>query len=100
MTKPFGSVEFHIDGEDQKLFSPSYEQVGKYLSEGKPNEQLGDYYYEDYAYITKVSNANQICENGKLFIISGIRGIGTWGAGELFRKYEYWKSLYRELEKF
>lgn len=65
-----------------KCPSPSYEQEEAALQIGK---EIATQKLEDVAMIIKVTNP----WNGanKIFIVAGVRGIGTWGAAEYLRKY-------------
>lgn len=71
-----------------KCPSPSYEQEVVALQNGK---EIATQKLEDVAMIAKVTNP----WNGanKIFIVAGVRGIGTWGAAEYLRKYA--KELYQ-----
>jgi hypothetical protein len=68
--------------------SPSYEQESVALNEGK---EIATQKLDDVAMILKVTNP----WNGanKIFIVAGVRGIGTWGAAEYLRKHA--DELYR-----
>lgn len=62
--------------------SPSYEQTERYSKEGKKPE---DEVLEDYALLARIQNPWN--EKKKLMIVSGIRGIGTWGAARCLREH-------------
>lgn len=68
--------------------SPSYEQEEVAIRDGK---QIAAGKLDDIATIIKVTNP----WNGanKIFIVAGVRGIGTWGAAEYLRKHA--RELYR-----
>ena len=67
--------------------SPSYEQQ---MIVAKEEKEVATQRFNDVAVILKVSNP----WNGanKIFVVAGIRGIGTWGAAEYLRKHS--KELY------
>jgi hypothetical protein len=76
--------------------SKSYEEIKKYISANQNNGRSIDFgsgEYHDYGYITKISNPDN--SKTKLFIIAGIRGIGTWGAAECLRTK--WKDISSKL---
>jgi len=68
--------------------SPSYEQEAAALEKGT---EIAANRLDDIATIMKVTNP----WNGanKIFIVAGVRGIGTWGAAEYLRKHA--TDLYR-----
>lgn len=70
--------------------SKSYEQRQDYIAKGVEKEELAKQEYDDVAIITKITNPN----NGvnKIFVIAGVRGIGTWGAAECIKKE--WQQIY------
>lgn len=71
--------------------SPSYQQIEDYLKEGIQPEDIADQKINDVAVIAKVTNPYN--NANKIFIVAGVRGIGTWGAAEFLRKE--WKKLYK-----
>jgi hypothetical protein len=63
------------------LPSDSYRQVAEYLAQGKdPEEQRQD----DYGLLLRANSPWN--KNKSVFIIAGIRGIGTWGASRCLRE--------------
>jgi hypothetical protein len=73
--------------------SPTYEQIK--LHSAKSVLPLSQGHFDDYAYITKITNPWNA--SAKIFIIAGIRGIGTWGAAECLKKN--WKQIHDRLDK-
>jgi len=76
--------------------SPTYEQAAGYLKDGISPNRLFAENFVDYAYITKITNPFNQLRNSKIFIIAGIRGIGTWGAAECLKKN--WKQIHNKLD--
>lgn len=73
--------------------SRSFWEAESYKKEGVAAERLPEKRFRDLAVITKASNPwNPL---NKVFIIAGIRGIGTWGAVECLKKN--WREIYGKL---
>ncbi|HEY0379837.1 MAG TPA: hypothetical protein VGC87_23170 [Pyrinomonadaceae bacterium] len=74
--------KWQILSDVYKCPSPSYDQEVSALEAGR---EIATQKLEDVAMIIKVSNP----WNGanKVFIVAGVRGIGTWGAAEYLRKH-------------
>lgn len=72
--------------------SSSYQQIEDYLKEGIEPEDIADQEINDVAVIAKVTNPYN--NANKIFIVAGVRGIGTWGAAEFLRKE--WKKIYKQ----
>jgi nucleoside 2-deoxyribosyltransferase len=73
---------WEIFGSFMNCPSPSYEQEEFAKREGK---DVATQKLEDVAMIIKIKNPWN--SSNKIFIIAGIRGIGTWGAAEYIRKH-------------
>jgi hypothetical protein len=71
-------------------FSPSFEQEVAMLQE---NVELREGMVEDYALIVKGPNPWSR-KHGKLIMIAGVRGIGTWGAARYLRDHP--EQIYEE----
>ena len=84
---------WYIVFEGANLESPSYKQTEQYSQQGKKPE---DEVLEDYALLARIPNPWN--ENKKLIIVSGIRGIGTWGAARCLREHtdEIMRRKWRE----
>ncbi|MGR3311122.1 MAG: hypothetical protein ACUZ77_10135 [Candidatus Brocadiales bacterium] len=86
-----GQDKWQIRDNSAIIPSPAYDQIENYL---RQNKTLADIYaeqeIEDVAIIAKVINPWNPTK--KVFIIAGVRGIGTWGAAEYLRKN--WKDIY------
>jgi hypothetical protein len=74
--------------------SPTYNQTAEY-SKANPKVNLSECTLVDYGYITKITNPFNQKGDTKLYIIAGIPGIGTWGAGECLKKE--WKQIYDQM---
>jgi hypothetical protein len=90
--------EYLIANGDGTWPSKTYRQVDKYLANGIPSNQLYTQAYDDYGYITKITNPfnNDLHHRTKIFIVAGIRGIGTWAAAECIKKG--WEQIYKKLD--
>jgi hypothetical protein len=73
--------------------SPSYDQIDLHLKNNILPLSQG--HFDDFAYITKITNPWNV--SAKIFIIAGIRGIGTWAAAECLKKN--WKEIHDWLDK-
>lgn len=73
--------------------SKSFEQEREYLNAGILRHELPGQSFEDYAIVTKITNPMN--HDMKILWIAGIRGIGTWGAGECIKKE--WRQIYNKL---
>lgn len=73
--------------------SQTYNEIQNYIeSEGEPHG-VASQELNDVAAITKITNPwNAV---NKIFIIAGVRGIGTWGAAECIKKG--WGEIYEAL---
>lgn len=61
----------------------------EFNSSGADPQLLAEQALDDVAVVTKVTNPwNSF---NRVFILQGVRGIGTWGAGEFVKKH--WKQL-------
>ena len=75
--------------------SMTYGQYEEYVKDkGVKKEEVAEQSFDDVAIITKVKNPWNAMN--KIFIIAGIRGIGTWGASECIKKN--WNEIYNQLE--
>jgi hypothetical protein len=75
--------------------SKTYNEIHDYLDSGGEPHELASQELNDVAVITKVTNPwNAI---NKIFIVAGVRGIGTWGAAECIKKE--WRDIYDTLPK-
>jgi hypothetical protein len=74
--------QWQILSDIYKCPSPSYEQEAHAITN---NKEVATQKLEDVAMIIKATNP----WNGanKIFIVAGVRGIGTWGAAEYLRKH-------------
>lgn len=95
---PNKTHEFFITDGIGKFESKTYRQVEDYLANGIPKNRLNEQTYEDFGYITKITNPYNSDTNHKtkIYIVAGIRGIGTWGAGECIKKN--WKKIYDKID--
>ena len=73
--------------------SKSFGQIEDFLAGGGRKANIPELLLDDVAVINKISNPWN--KTNKIFIIAGIRGIGTWGAAECIKKN--WKQLYSRL---
>jgi hypothetical protein len=96
VTKLQDSDEFCITDGVAKYESQTYSQVSEYLKNGIQQNELAEQTYEDFAYITKTSNIFDPKNRSKIYIVAGIRGIGTWGAAECLKKQ--WKQIYDKID--
>ena len=85
--------EWVIDIGEGKLESKSFRQESQYIKQGVTRGQLAEKIFEDLAVVTKVQNPWN--PNNKVVWLAGLRGIGTWAAGECVRKQ--WKHIYDRL---
>lgn len=69
------------------------EQYKGYIENGISLREIPTKKFDDFAYITKITNPQN--RKNKIFIIAGIKGIGTWGAAECLKK-EY-NQIYENL---
>ncbi|MBU1237786.1 MAG: hypothetical protein KJ634_07610 [Gammaproteobacteria bacterium] len=82
-----------IDIGDGKLESKSFSQEKEYLGQNIPRSQLSERMFEDLAIVTKIQNPWN--SRNKIIWLAGIRGIGTWAAGECMKKH--WQQIYDAL---
>ena len=75
--------------------SKSYNEVKNYLNNGGKPHELPNQELNDVAVITKITNPWNALN--KIFIVAGVRGIGTWGAAECIKKE--WRDIYNALPK-
>lgn len=79
-----------IKDEIGQYISDSYNQMKKYKESRISRKELAQQQFDDVAVITKVINPwNSV---NHIFIIAGVRGVGTWGAAECIKKK--WKEIY------
>ena len=89
-----------VDRSGAKYTSDTYQQVDDYLSKSHGHYVLiPEQEYVDVGYLTKVTNpfCGEDDKKTKIFIVAGIRGIGTWGVAECLKKNL--KAIYNELGK-
>ncbi|MCP4663499.1 MAG: hypothetical protein GY856_49570 [bacterium] len=78
------------DGDIGQYQSRSYDAMAKLLEKKVPKNEIPQHIFEDVAILSKVVNPwNSV---SKIFIVAGIRGIGTWGAAECIKKK--WQDIY------
>lgn len=86
-------VWYISDSDGGVYWSPSWEQEREYKKQGVDPADFASKKFNDFAVITKVANP---ANNGKKIItLAGIRGFGTWGAGECIKKK--WLDIYEQL---
>lgn len=73
--------------------SKTYNEIQKFLDGGGAPHELASQELNDVAVITKVTNPWNALN--KIFIVAGVRGIGTWGAAECIKKE--WRDIYDAL---
>jgi len=81
--------DYLIKNKYMQFISNSYTQIEKYDSNGTP---VSAQVITDVAIISKFRNPLNAAN--KVLVLAGIRGIGTWGAAEMFRKN--WQRIYKE----
>lgn len=79
---PEGNAAWALRWDDVVLQSPTFEQEAELL---KKKVQFREGMLQDYALIVKAPNPWSR-EGGKILIVAGVRGIGTWGAGWFIRE--------------
>ncbi len=82
-----------IDIGEGKLESKSFEQEADYIKQGVTRGHLAERMFEDLAVITKIQNPWN--SKNKVVWLAGLRGIGTWAAGECVKKQ--WQHIYEKL---
>ena len=66
--------------DDTVRDSPSFEQERLYRAQGILQRDMAEQTFTDYAIVSKVTNPWN--PSNRIVWLAGIRGIGTWGAGE------------------
>ena len=89
------SNEWVISDGKAEFPTKTHDQLIELRNAGVEQEAIPTKSYEDMAYITKITN--EYNSKNKIFIIAGVRGLGTWGAAECLKK-EY-MQLYDNLPK-
>jgi len=72
--------------------SPSYEQIEQFV---KDKSDISAQKIDDFAIVSKLDNPKN--PKNKILILAGIRGIGSWGVAEMFKKD--WKVIYERVGK-
>jgi hypothetical protein len=88
-----GDQHWAIDIGEGPLDSESYAQERQYELQGIPKARFSERMFEDLAVVTKVRNPWN--PRNKIVWLAGLRGIGTWAAGECVKKH--WKEIYDSL---
>jgi len=94
--EPDGTVEIKMCEGTYK--SPSFTQIQKLREEGSDNDiaaRIADAELDDMAIIVKARSPWS--DDHEILILAGIRGFGTWGAGECLKKW--WQPIYAKKGK-
>jgi len=79
-----------IDRAGTEHISKTYDQVDRFLLANNNRALIPEQEYIDFGYLTKVTNpfskGKGKGKETKIFIVAGIRGIGTWGVAECLKK--------------
>jgi hypothetical protein len=86
--------EWQITDGPGKYPSQSYDQLREFLAASGDMKNVAEHRFNDIAVITKITNPWNALN--KIFIIAGVRGIGTWAAAECIKKE--WKQIYDRLD--
>lgn len=86
--------EWELKDRNGRYPSPSYASIRDFRAKGLGPAQIVEEQLEDLAVVMKVTNPWNALN--KIFVIAGIRGIGTWGAAECVKKN--WKSIHNQVK--
>ena len=90
---PKQGPEWAIDIGVGQVDSKSFLQEIEYSRQDVPRNQFPEKRFDDLAVVTKVRNPWN--EKNKIIWLAGLRGIGTWAAGECIKKH--WQDIYVKL---
>lgn len=86
---------WHIRRGQGTWESSTYHQIDELVKKGVDENDLPRYEFDDMAVITKIDNPFH--SQNKVFMVAGVRGIGSWGAAECLKKE--WRQIYDKLPK-